>query len=1010
MSTEADQAGVRAGASVQRPGTGERGTVLSLNRRGFARVQFSNEVLTVHESELVPDNADAQDRWEELREGGRAYPFSLRLQARYLKHAFRYDPIAGLSNARIEPKPHQVAVAYRVLKKVQPRMILADEVGLGKTIEAGLILKELRARRLIDKVLVVCPASLQSQWQSELASKFNERFEVMDAVAAKHYGRHGDNPFTATPNVITSLAFASREERREQIQAEAWDLVIFDEAHRVRMSRHRRTRAYELAEGLRDHVEGLLLLTATPMQLDLDEFLALVDLVEPGLYVDAQQFRARQSGVRTLNELFRDLGDWQALREEQRADVLQRHRALLGELGTLAEVETRLDDPPERDRLLDELAYKHPLAQVMVRNRKREVGIWSQRSALRRPVTLGPEERSAYDAVTEYLRDGYNRALQREQRAVGFLMVTYHKMLASSTRAIRVSLQRRAEKLKKHRAVLRELRQDQLADERLEEIRDSEDLAPALDDVELAAIDPVGLDREIAQLEDLVAQLGTVGDPKAEQLIEELRALLEHDEEDKVIVFTHYRETQAFLQQLLAHHGYAVEVFHGGMTREEKEFAVRRFREEAQVLVSTESGGEGRNFQFCRVLINFDLPWNPMRVEQRIGRVDRIGQTRTVLVRNLYCEDTIEERVVEVLENRIRVFTEAIGALDPILGDVEHNLERVAMDPDPDRAFRELSEDLDRKIAQAKEAQRRFDEDFALDRLSFRTDEAQRLIEQGALADWHHLQAYVADVLRYYGGTLAIDGQGLATINLAPELKAQLRWRHAVEQGAFDPEVARLKEEVPFFAFGHPLIDALIQLPLERQEPEVAAVASVEDGARGPYVVVWHRVRAEGIRAEAEFRRHRIDERLEVESIAQCEPPAMAGVDRPTTAPEWLDHALAASEQQAETELQTVRKRLLAEHERLKAEKRDREERIFGDRRRRLQAKLDADQGQIEELAEHGDESAKRILPALRGRIRKTRNQLEELEAERTERLAEVDAQTVTADAEQIAVAFVEGS
>ena len=1000
---------VRAGSSVQRPATGDRGTVLAVSPGGFARVQFTDGVLTVHESELVADDADQRNVWSELNQGGRAYQFSLRLQARYLKHAFRYDPVAGLSNARIELQPHQVGVAYRVLKKVQPRMILADEVGLGKTIETGLILKELRARQLVHKVLVVCPAGLQSQWQSELSSKFNETFEIMDGIAAKHYGRQGDNPFTAVTNAITSLSFASRKERREQIQAEAWDLVIFDEAHRVRMSRQRRTRAYDLAEGLRDHVDGLLLLTATPMQLDLEEFMALVNLVEPGLYVDAQQFGDRRQGVRALNELFRDLWDWPALKGGERDEVLRRHEEVLGELGSPTEIEKRLDEPAERPQVLDELAAKHPLAQVMVRNRKSEVGIKSQRQAVRRPVALGPAERAVYDQVTAYLREGYNRARRGEQRAVGFLMVTYHKMLASSARAIRVSLQRRVEKLRKQRKALRPREEKQPSEERWEEIRESEDLAAVLEELEVAAIDPVGLDEEIAQLESLVAQLDEVRDPKAEKLVEELEALLGEEVEDKVIVFTHYRETQSFLQQLLSQLGYAVEVFHGGMSREDKEFAVRRFREDAQILVSTESGGEGRNFQFCRTLINFDLPWNPMRVEQRIGRVDRIGQTRPVLIRNLYCQDTIEERVVEVLENRIRVFTEAIGVLDPILGDIEQELERIAMHPDPDEAFESLTEDLDREIERAKEAQRRFDEDFALDWWSFRTDEARRLIQQRPLADWQHLQSYAEEALHFYGGTLEISTDGLATINLAPELKAQLRWPRAVEQGAFDPEIARLKEEVPFFAIGHSLIDALIDLPLEHDEPQTAAVASNADEDRGPHVEIWHRVKAEGIRAEAEFRRHRVDERLTVESSTQCEPPPVRRTDSPTRAPEWFQDALVASEAQAEKELREVRQRLLSQHEHLKAQRREREERILADRRRRLQEKIDADKAQIAKLTAHGAESAQRILPAIRGRIRKAREQLEELDAERTQRLAEIDAHQVAADVERVAIAYVEG-
>lgn len=217
--------------------------------------------------------------------------YRLRLQAEFLRHAYRFDPLAGLSNARVEPKHHQVYVAHRVTRKPAPRMILADEVGLGKTIEAGLILKELRAREAAARTLILVPANLATQWQQELRVKFNEEFTILDGDAARHFGRDGSNPFNASDSLIVSLAFASREKRIEEISELPWDLVIFDEAHRVRLNQARRTKAYELAEQLRDHVHGLLLLTATPMQLGLTELWGLVDLVEPGLYPLAPWYR-----------------------------------------------------------------------------------------------------------------------------------------------------------------------------------------------------------------------------------------------------------------------------------------------------------------------------------------------------------------------------------------------------------------------------------------------------------------------------------------------------------------------------------------------------------------------------------------------------------------------------------------------------------------------------------------------------------------------------------------------
>src|SRR6266702_1484778 len=223
------------GERVRRRATGEQGVVLSVRSGSLVELAFATGTAMVHADDLA---ALPKDPLQRLAAGelGQAEPSGLRLQALYLKHAYRYDPLTGLSSARIEPQPHQVFVAHRVTQKLKPRMILADEVGLGKTIEAGLIIKELRARELISRVLIVVPASLQLQWQSELKSKFNEDFEVIDGAALKYLGRGKANPWMARPNVICSLPFASNPKRAEQIIEAEWDLVIFDEAHRVRRS------------------------------------------------------------------------------------------------------------------------------------------------------------------------------------------------------------------------------------------------------------------------------------------------------------------------------------------------------------------------------------------------------------------------------------------------------------------------------------------------------------------------------------------------------------------------------------------------------------------------------------------------------------------------------------------------------------------------------------------------------------------------------------------------------
>src|SRR5580704_4456982 len=363
-------AGLLAGERVRRAATGEDGVIVSAGESALVQVAFPSGSVWVHAEELerLPEGPSERLAVGEL---GRLEPYGLRLQSLYLKHAYRYDPLTGLSSARIEPQPHQVFVAHRVTQKLQPRMILADEVGLGKTIEAGLIIKELRARGLLGRVLIIVPASLQLQWQSELRSKFNEDFEVLDSAALQYLGRGGGNPWMARQNVICSLPFAANPKRAEQIIEAEWDLVIFDEAHRVRRhlqgaSKTRTTQAYRLADELKELVNGLLLLTATPMQVHPFELYSLIELVEPGLFPTFRSYDSFRGYLPRLNALMKDLQAWNALGDAERASALRANSEMLDELGVPADrALTVLGQDPDRERLMDVLVSKHPLAGAL---------------------------------------------------------------------------------------------------------------------------------------------------------------------------------------------------------------------------------------------------------------------------------------------------------------------------------------------------------------------------------------------------------------------------------------------------------------------------------------------------------------------------------------------------------------------------------------------------------------------------------------------------------------------
>lgn len=947
---------------------------------------------------------------------GEAEPYGLRLQAFYLRHAYRYDTLTGLSSARIEPELHQVFVAHQVTQKLHPRMILADEVGLGKTIEAGLIIKELRARQLIDRVLIVVPASLQLQWQSEMRLKFNEHFEVLDSAALKFLGHGRANPWAARDNVICSLPFASKPKRAEQIIEAEWDLVIFDEAHRVRRWRQsarkvKTTQAYRLADDLKELTSGLLMLTATPMQLHPFELYSLIELVEPGLFVDFDSYDATRLQLPRLNALMKVLKGWNTLDESERRLAIGENGPLLAELGVeVIRGAEALEPEAVRETLMDELVHKHPLAGVLVRNRKAEVGGFTSRNAHKVPVPLEPDELTLYRDVTAYLKDGYNRARSERNTALGFVMVTYQKMLASSSHAVRQSFRRRIEKLRKELTKRGETKRTAVAQDRLEELRDAEEATAAAEELEATPIEPKDLRWEIGVLEGLVARLGSVRDSKATELLVALDVIFGEHSDEKAVVFTQFIETQQFLAAALEQNGYAVSMFNGRMSMDEKEAAVRRFRDRDQILISTEAGGEGRNFQFCHIMVNYDLPWNPMRVEQRIGRLDRIGQKRPVLIYNLYCEETVEEHVLDVLENRIGLFTESVGSLDPILGEVERDIERLVLSEmtASDGGFERLEADVERRVRQARE-QERILADFVLDRASLRRDKAVELLNLSSMARWEDLERVAAACLEYFGGAQKDHTDGGKVISLSPRLMNRLRQHQGTVRGTFNPALAREREELPFFAFGNELLDRIIDLPLS-SNPATTAARRADDVPSGLWVEVYYELRGEGVHPRGRMIRHLVGSDLSVQSQEVRGVPRRGTSIEGFASPPWCDAAVAASRRTFEVEYEQFRQSVRAQDEGTKQEAIQRAERIFRYRRERLRVMIDEQQEWIAETEASGTEGRRRVLPARRGLLAKNKERLAGLEEEFEVEVEGIQSRQPGSAAEVVAAGVVMGT
>jgi superfamily II DNA or RNA helicase len=492
--------------------------------------------------------------------------------ARLMSHA-GFDRLICLPLVRdMEILEHQIRTAKTVLQRFRGRALLCDEVGLGKTIEAGLILDELVMRGLARSVLVVVPPSLIEQWQGEMRRKFSLELISHDDAAFRERGAAAWSDFD---RVIVSLHTAKREPHRSAILARQWDIVIVDEAHHLR---NRNTQMWRFASELRK--QFILLLTATPVQNNLDELFNLVTLLEPGLLSTAKQFQRR----------FVD-----------RKDKLTPRN--VNELHTL-------------------------LSEVMVRNRRSTVGLqFTRRWARTDRVALTAEERALYDDVTGFVRS-HLRAAPGRGGLTRMALIMLQMAMGSSSQAAAGTLQNMSENA-------------------------------SLDDAQRQAL---------AQLAGRAR--GQTRHAKIERLGQTLAEF-----PDKIVLFTQFRATQELLRQRLQEAGHEVAVFHGGLSRLEKEAAIERFRGPARLLLATEAGSEGRNLQFAHAVCNFDLPWNPMKIEQRIGRLSRIGQTHDVHVFNLVADNTVEAAVLHLLEAKLSMFELVIGEIDMILGNLDEERE-----------------------------------------------------------------------------------------------------------------------------------------------------------------------------------------------------------------------------------------------------------------------------------------------------------------------------------------------
>ena len=934
--------------------------------------------------------------------------YRLQEVTRWYRTMHLYDELVSLGQVGVDIKPHQVSVVHKVVSNYPHRFLLCDEVGLGKTIEAGMALKELRARGGAQRVLAIVPPNLIRQWQFEMKSKFNETFSVLNTDTVRYLegaGQAGENPFAVFQSVLCSSYWVSNPKWADLCAQVNWDMVIVDEAHHARSHRSgNTTRLYRLVRRLAEPDyfanRSMLFLTATPMQLETHELYSLVELLDPALFPSEEHFERHRRAVPGLSRLVEKLSHHGFPIPDEEQDETVSQVADWLDIDDHAAHRRLTSGTEERERLTSELADRHLLSEVLIRNRKAVVGGFMPRVATRWEVELTPEETEALQAVEDYVQYGFQVAEGANNAPIGFVMVTFQKLMASSIAAIRTSLGRRRE-----RVLENALRHSMTGEELEDRLLNDEDESDVLENAGSTSLSAAA---ELPLLENAVDALGRVKrDSKAEVLVSQLSKLFVDSPNEKVLVFTQFRETLRFLEETLTAKGWGVNVFHGQMSAVDKDNAVEDFRnaDGPRILISTEAGGEGRNFQFCHVLVNYDLPWNPMRVEQRIGRVDRIGQDHAVSICNLWVKGTVEERVLDVLERRIRIFEETVGGLDPILGDDTESDIRKIMRLAGEQRNRELEEfgrKLEDQVRRARDAESKLG-DFIMDTKSYRRELAERIAGQPPPIKSYDLDVFIGQLLsdarthiRPTGDTYELTFQG-EILDDHRELFVGNSKRRAVFRADRRPD----SEDVELMAFGHPIVDRLVERVLGEEYEGVTGTRRIPSSDVLAPCTGWlftYQFNIPGVRATERLEPVFVsdDGSVDVETGHSLVRRAFHFDDdereiEGSSIPDNLDTLAHIANRVADG-----KRAELQEQAQLDAASRvERELSRLGEwfdyRERVAEDKVETTRVTLNRIRESGDEAQRQILPVWEANLRRDEELLANLAPERSRRLADVE-------------------
>jgi ERCC4-related helicase len=691
--------------------------------------------------------------------------FDLRTQAMRFRLAHQRGQLLSISNSLVRLEPYQLACVNQVMQKLRQRALIADDVGLGKTIEAGLILKELDARRRADRVLFVVPAHLQKKWLREMERFFDISLTKADRTwvegEKRRLGEEANVWDQDQQRLITSQAFLRQDRYDVPLDDAFWDVVVVDEAHKASKKGETPSKTAQRIEQVADRSDALLLLSATPHTGKEQSFRSLISYIDP-LKVAQDQ------------ELTRDIVDEVMIRRGK---------------------ETIFDDNGER--------------------------IFPNRDVQTVRVDMTAPEMDFYDAVTEYVRTIYNRSEVLNAPVVGFAMALMQKRLVSSIGAIESTLQRRLSGLLEEDEVdLSRDARSYLEGEDLEE-DDQIEAEKELERVTVTA--DAALHDELKALRHLLDMAGRITvDSKARKVRRFIQSLLEEEPDEKVLLFTEYRDTLDYVLGLCEDEPWYDEimVIHGDVDKEDRTDIEDEFNYgERRLLFATDAASEGIDLQkSCHVMINYELPWNPNRLEQRIGRIHRYGQEREVKVWNFQFDGTREAEIFELLQEKVENIRSRVGATADVLGMIEDlNVEDLIM-----RSIREneptsaTQEELEHELEQREQTLRDWYERSLIDCSTFDAESRARIQEvvddsAEAFGSRQDVQHFVIAGLRALGGRVESVSQNIFRVDAPEVLGATLDQQFEDEQVTFDRDLAMQYEaQLTYLSPDHPLVTSLV--------------------------------------------------------------------------------------------------------------------------------------------------------------------------------------------------------